>query len=318
MYRIIILAAPAVLLLVSGAALAQNCCSPAVSQQGVLGETTALPQTLEAALHYEHLRSRDKYEGSTKVDDPEKTEAGWDRVLLTLAYGVVPRVSVAAVVPYVRKEKSWYLYQHDLWKVNQTEGFGDCIVLARFSVVERTFVNFREVAVGLGFKAPTGSTDKRDAGLSIPLELQPGTGSWDYLGSLSFYQGFKKVDLIAGATYVLTTEYEGYEFGDQLSYQVTANLHATGRLDLSAGLSGIVRGRDIGLSGEVYSTGQHQLFAVPGVHYQIIPKFLRLQAFFEYPVYQHFNGRQLAGDFNLRFSASFSIPFSHEEVIDDE
>jgi len=307
----------ALLLSLGGAVNAQNCCSPSVSQQGVLGETTALPHTLEVALHYEHLRSRDKYQGSTRVDDPELTKTDWDRVLLTLAYGIVPRVSVAAIVPYAYKEKSRYLYQHDLFKINESEGFGDCMALARLSLIERTFVNYRELAVGLGVKMPTGSTDKRKAGLSIPLELQPGTGSWDYLGSLSFYQGFEAVDFIGGATYVLTTAHEGYEFGDQLSYQGTANVHFLRRCDISAGVSGVVRGKDRENNKELLNTGRHQVWFIPGVHYQLIPNILRVQAFFEWPIYQDFDGEQLGSDFNLRFSVAYSIPFSGEQSEED-
>lgn len=311
-----------VLFLSPGSVAAQNCCSPAVSQQGVLGETTALPHTLELSVHFERLRSEGKYEGSEKVADPTGTRAEWNMATVSAAYGIIPRLSAAAVIPYVWKEKSWYLSSLDDRLVKKAEGLGDVILLARFSPVERTFVNYREVSVGLGIKLPTGPVDRSYLGGTVARELQPGTGSWDYLGSLSLYQGYEPVDFIVGATYLLTTEdqsaeYGDYEFGDQLSYQLTANFHPTSRVDLSAGFSGIARGKDR-MAGECNeATGRHQVWFVPGVHVQAIPKIMRVQAFFELPVYQHFNGKQLGSDFNLRFAASFTIPFAGEELEDE-
>ncbi len=312
-----------ILLISPGLVGAQNCCSPSVSQQGVLGETTALPHTLEISFHYEYLRSRGKYEGANKIEDPENTKTDWDRMTVSAAYGIVPRLSAAVVFPYVWKEKSRYLPpDYDLLLEKAAEGIGDLIFLIRLSPLERTFVNYREFSIGLGIKAPTGSVDRRAAGFPILRELQPGTGSWDYLGSLSFYQGYEPVDFIVGATYLLTTEHvsskrDNYKFGNQLSYQLTANFHPTSRFDISAGFSGIVNGKDRVLGRSINSTGRHQVWFVPGVHFQAIPEVMRLQAFFELPVYQYFNGQQLGSDFNLHFAASFSIPFAGEDIEDE-
>jgi hypothetical protein len=41
---------------------------------------------------------------------------------------------------------------------------------------------------------------------------------------------------------------------------------------------------------------------------QVIPKKMRLQAYFEHPVYQHFNGVQLGSDYNFRLSVAYVLP----------
>ena len=79
-----------------------------------------------------------------------------------------------------------------------------------------------------------------------------------------------------------------------------------------------IAGRDRQDGEEVYSSGRHQIWLVPGLHYQVIPATMRLQLFGELPLYQHFCGEQLGSDFNLRFSASFSIPFAGEETFEEE
>ena len=67
----------------------------------------------------------------------------------------------------------------------------------------------------------------------------------------------------------------------------------------------------------VSPTARHQLWFVPGVKFQVIPGVLGLQAYFEYPIYQYFNGEQLGGDFNFRLTATYSLPLKKSDE-DDE
>ncbi|MEW5924291.1 MAG: hypothetical protein AB1746_09910, partial [Candidatus Zixiibacteriota bacterium] len=214
-------------------AYGQNCCAPAVPQQGVLGETVALPHTLEIGLHYEYLRSTSKYEGSDEIDDPNLTKAIWKRATLTLAYGILPKFGVSAIIPYIWKYKDLYIPAADIWANNKTDGLSDITIFARYSPLARSFVNFRELSVGFGVKIPTGATDRQNFNFTLPEELQPGTGSWDYNFSLSYYQGFEPVDFYLSGIYLLTTEYEDYKFGNQFSYLLSSNFHLREWLDIT-------------------------------------------------------------------------------------
>lgn len=310
-------AAGVYVLVVSCAGLGQNCCAPSVPQQGVLGETAALPQTLEVGLHYQYLRSRGFYEGSEGVDNPDNRETDWHQAVLTLAYGIRNGLSVSGIVPYAWKHRTKRADDFS-WKIDQrSDGIGDVTLLLRFSPITRSFVDFRELSFGLGVKLPTGSTSCRDEyGLLLIEELQPGTGSWDFQASISYYQGYELVDFIVSGTYILTSEHDqsvlgntvSYEFGDQFSYLLASNFHVAGGIDLSAAFSGIVRARDRDMGEEVFATGRHQLWFIPGIKAQVIPYTLGLQLYYEHPIYQHFNGSQLGSDYNVRFSAVLTVP----------
>jgi len=290
---------------------AQNCCAPAVPQQGVMGETVALPNVLDIGLHYEYLRSRQMRDCCGPVDDPANTRSDWKRVTLTLSYGVIPRLSLGAVLPYLWKEKTRAVAGRDI--ALASDGIGDITAVVRFSLIERSFVNYRELSVGAGVKIPTGATDREQFNTLLAQELQPGTGSWDFLTSLSFYQGFEPVDFYLSGTYVRTGEYEKYRFGNHLSYALTANLHLHQRLDLVGRITGSVLARDRYDGNEVDNTGRHQVWFSPGLQWQAVPIYLRLHAFFEQPLYQNFKGHQLGSDYNLRLSATFSIPLASSE-----
>ncbi len=292
------------LLFLPASGRAQNCCAPAVPQQGVLGEMVALPHMLEIGLHYELLRSGKMYEGSKIISDPANTKAYWKRATLTAAYGIFRQLSVSAIIPYAWKKKELTAVGSE----NTTRGIGDITLMLRFSPLTRSFVDFRELSLGLGVKLPTGSVDERNFGFLLPEELQPGTGSWDYNGSLSYYQGFELVDFIISGTYLLTTSHNGYEFGNQFSYILASNFHLGDRLDFSAALFGMLRGKDQERGEDVHSTGRHQLWFMPGLKVQIIPDVLGLQAYYEHPLYQHFNGIQLGSDYNIRMTAVYMLP----------
>jgi hypothetical protein len=292
---------------------AQNCCAPTVPQQGVLGEISALPQALEIGFHYELLRSAEMYDGSKTTYDPSNTKVRWHRATMTAAYGIFRSLSVSAIVPYTWKKKTKYLTSLDLHLENSADGIGDITVIARYSPIMRSFVNYRELSVGLGVKAPTGSVDEENSGIRLSEELQPGTGSWDFDGSFSYYQGFEQVDFLLSGTYLLTTSHKAYRFGNQFSYILASNFHIREYLDLSLSLLGLSRSRD-NISGiNIYSTGRDQLWLSPGARFQILPDKLSLQAYYEHPIYQRFNGIQLGSDYNVRLSAIYTMQLKETE-----
>jgi hypothetical protein len=293
-------------------ALAQNCCAPAVPQQGVVGETVALPYTLQIGVHFEMLRSGDLYHESDQIDDPAQIESDWERASLALSYGLSRRFSLGIVAPFVWKEKSKLLSSSDTRIANSSDGLGDLILQARYALSPRDWSNFREFSVGLAVKTPTGATDVRISGLLLPQELQPGSGSWDVYGSLSYYQGWDPADLLLSATYALTTEYEGYRFGNQFSFLFSGVKHFHERLDVSLAASGSLKAKDEQGGNSLESTGREQVWLVPGIQYTALLEKLHFYLYFELPVYQHFNGTQLGSEFNLRFSATYALPLGSE------
>jgi hypothetical protein len=289
---------------------AQNCCAPAVPQQGVLGETVVLPYTLEIGIHYEVMRSKEI--NPLCCGNTRNKKADWERATLTVSYGLLRRLSVGLIVPYEWKENSWDF--GDMRIVKASDGVGDMTALLRFSLIPRDYVTYREFSLGLGLKMPTGATDRYDTeGLLLAEELQPGTGSWDYQMALSFYQGFEPVDFTISGNYIITSQYDNYEFGNQFYYLLSSSYHLIPRLDISAALSGVVRDRDRDGGAIVENTGRHQIWLEPGVQYQLMTEFLRVQGFVAVPVYQQFDGTQLGGKYNLRFSVSALIPLKKSE-----
>ena len=107
----------------------------------------------------------------------------------------------------------------------KSSGIGDISVL-----VNRVFLKNEEgkikhlLLAGLGIKAPTGqhtglsTLDK----LGLP-NMQPGSGSWDFIANANYTLGYKKTGINLDAAYTLTTvdKYQ-YKYGNRLNSGLTA------------------------------------------------------------------------------------------------
>jgi hypothetical protein len=227
---------------------------------------------------------------------------------LTLSYGLMSRLSLTAVTPYIWQCKRRYVLAVGQWLESTGDGLGDVTLLVRYSPLARSFVNFRELSLGVGLKCPTGVTDRRNYNFLLPEELQPGSGSWDIPLAVSHYQGFERIDFYLSTSYLLTGTHNSYKFGEQFSYLASANLHVASRVDASLALSGVARAKDRQAGEKLGSTGRHQLWLVPGIQIELLTELLTLQTYAEIPIYQHFSGMQFASDFNLRVTAVSTMP----------
>ena len=127
--------------------------------------------------------------------------------------------TVFTEIPYVIR-RSKEVEDGTILGFNQeSEGWGDLFLFgdyAFFKEEEKT-ASF----VG-GVKFPTGSTDEvNSVGDKFGLELQPGTGSFDYVVGGVYKQQMDRIDLLANAVYVFKTEgARDFEFGDIFSTSI--------------------------------------------------------------------------------------------------
>ena len=102
-----------------------------------------------------------------------------------------------------------------------TDGLGDTGLYALVRLLES---NGHHVHAGLGFSAPTGSVDQKDdEGRFTHYMMQLGSGTWDFLPSLTYTGGMNAWAWGAQASGIIRLEEKnesGFRFGDAL--QLTA------------------------------------------------------------------------------------------------
>jgi len=133
------------------------------------------------------------------------------------------RWNTVLIVPYVQNTQ----YINDFARFN-VNGVGDPMVLQRFQLYntklsEDTSKLVHRVTIGIGVKIPLGSIEKKFLYGTPNLDLQPGTGSWDGLISLSYVVRKQKFGLILNSNYKLNTANQNkYQYGNTMN--VTSNV----------------------------------------------------------------------------------------------
>jgi hypothetical protein len=118
---------------------------------------------------------------------------------LGVAYGVTHHLTIAAELPYVRRDHLREGTSDGVEDLGSVSGLGDVSLLAKYRLTEGEKYGFAFIAGG---KLPTGSTHKRSPdGERLETEHQPGTGSWDAVVGASAAAPLGPVTLTASALY---------------------------------------------------------------------------------------------------------------------
>ncbi|MDO8580749.1 MAG: hypothetical protein Q7S13_04650 [Candidatus Omnitrophota bacterium] len=135
---------------------------------------------------------------------------------LVLGGNLGEALSVSAEIPYVIRH-SIEVEDHDILGSKQkSEGLGDIFLIGQYALSKQEASKFNVVA---GVKFPTGGTEeKNSAGTTFESELQPGSGSFDYLVGGIYKHTSGPWALTGNLAYVFKTEGDhDFEFGDLLS-----------------------------------------------------------------------------------------------------
>jgi len=133
------------------------------------------------------------------------------------------RWNTVVVLPFVQNEQ----HINAVAKYNVT-GIGDPMVIQRFQLygtklTEDTTSFVHRVTMGIGVKLPLGSIEKEFLLGKPNLDLQPGTGSWDALISMSYVVRKQKFGFVFNSNIKLNTPNKNnYQYGN--TRNVTANV----------------------------------------------------------------------------------------------
>jgi hypothetical protein len=238
------------------------------------------------------LRPRVLLEAKRILPDFHSDIDGFDRSLqMDVTYGLGSRVNLSASVPLAL----WQAHEvsHGTFRGEYgTEGLGDTLVGARFALRPRRLV------AGFAVKLPTGDHEvpgEFGGGIQDPI-LQPGTGAFDFVGSLQYGWRIDRLGLSASAagSYQLTTTNDlDYRFGNQAIATLGVARPLVGRLAASLQAKLYHQGRNQYLGEGVPSTGGTFVYLNPGVRVSAAKGF-SLYAFLLLVPYRHVNEAQLA------------------------
>ncbi len=282
------------------------------------GQALAAPQTFNTALPVAEgeavFREQFLYRKADDDPGPANRDLEVSGGISVLAYGVTSDLTLFGMLPYLDKSLD-LTTPADARITRGTSGFGDARIFARYTMYQKDGRgrSFR-IAPFAGIELPTGDDDGRDSFGRLPQPLQSGSGSWDpFLGVVSTFQTLD-FQFDAQIAYKANTKANGFEFGDELRLDASAQYRVWPR-ELRGGVPGFLyTGLEVNFlhrdNNRVAGTddphsGGESLFLAPTLQY--VTKRWVLEGAVQVPVWQDLNGQALEDDMTVR--AGFRLNF---------
>lgn len=141
---------------------------------------------------------------------------------VSLSYGITDVLTLNVLLPYMEtiNVRAGELVgdQGEIHPHGDVNGIGDISTLLQYKILDD---EKNKIALLAGIKVPTGKTDIQDEGEVLELDLQPGSGSWDYYAGAVLSKEFNDFSLHSNILYKYTTKGDlDSELGNVFSYNL--------------------------------------------------------------------------------------------------
>ncbi len=254
------------------------------------------------------------YEGTNYLEDNTRNRIS-QSILMQADYGVSEKFSLSGLFTYISQERNISAYQGATNTVSAS-GIGDALLLIKYNLIPLTILKEQELSFGLGTKIPLGKSDLTSNGVLLPADMQPGTGSWDFILWSYYSQGrlFElPLNLVINFSYRQngTNERFGnnngsYKFGNELITQLGFSYRTDLPIDFTLFTRMRTTGKDQFLENPIPNTGGNWLYLVPGINIKV-NRSIVFRITSEIPIYRNLNGTQLTTTFTTAASIYYTI-----------
>lgn len=300
----------------------QTCCSGGVPLSSNLGLPPEEGRTLQINVNYDMNVLQTLKSGREVLQDDSRTRRTHS-ILLQTGYSLTDRFSVDALFSWVRQERAIRQFGNE--DFTATNGLGDAVFLLKYKLI--TISQNQTVVTGaVGVKAPLGPSDlRRDDGLTINADLQPGSGAWD---GVFWLQGLHNLGVRPSMSFSTTAVYAAkgknkdyldrqvYQFGNefQLITGVSDRL-LIGKAVIDPSVS--LRFRHVLPNRlqeqDVPSTGGKWLFFTPSASYWInAGNAVTLKI--EWPLFVDITGTQVSPTYRLNIGFYRNVSFKKRQL----
>lgn len=174
----------AVLVISAAWAHGQSCCGGTGTFLGGMERAGLGTGTLTAAAVYNYTAMERTLNGAARVPNPNGSIAYAHALNVELEFAPVERWSFLVVLPFSDKVRTINVATGNttLYQRYHAAGTSDMFGIIKYALVPASALSPWSLAVGGGVKAPTGDYRIEENGVEQPIDVQPGTSSWDLLG----------------------------------------------------------------------------------------------------------------------------------------
>lgn len=256
-------------------------------------ETFELGKSLDGPKHLDHFTERGEVKELFTVHE------------MVVNYHIAGNWHVTAAIPMVNTYRSIDgVTKYDIY------GLGDPWLLLRNQQSWERNNGKLWLALGVGAKMPLGRTDYREEGELVDLDMQPGSGSWDALFSLSVVREYQRLFVLAQATGSYMGESpDEYRYGNSLTTGTSIGYHLTKdtsyETSVLLGTSVEVQGRDK-TNNERTGEGSTTVYADAGLQVQLNKRLIGSVSA-QRAIITEIDDRQLPTIYKLRTSLRYTF-----------
>jgi hypothetical protein len=286
---------------------AQTCCSGGVPLSGNLGLPPESSGTWQLSISYDRNVLKTLLNGSSVLEDDAR-ERITQSFLVQTGYSFNSRWSADFFFSYVEQQRTIRQFRNE--DHVSTAGLGDAALLLKYNVFDPLSHDFL-LTLASGIKMPTGRSDlRREDGIPLNADLQPGSGSWDgvFWANTIYKFGFRpSMNISSTAIFSLkgtNNQYLGeqsYRFGNEIQWLLSVNdnfLVGTKLLDASIVFRYRKALKDKFNTLEMPNTGGTWVFIAPGIAYNFSPK-VAINGSLELPVFSEVQGTQVSPTYRI-------------------
>jgi hypothetical protein len=261
-----------------------------------------------ASATYTYKSRGSLFRGSNEISDPQNRQLDEYRIVASVDHGFRPDLTASLLVPYVSRTLDTN------GQDSSGSGLGDVAFLIKYRAWKKDWKrSAAHFALIGGMEAPTGTTNERDNGALLPPSLQPGSGSWDPFAGILTNVNLDRFRFAGVLFYKANSEgAQDFEEGDFLAVEIDGGYRfyhkpypgPSANVKVGFQWRHQERSKQNGVSQA--NSGSDEIVLRTGLTWHPIPR-LDITSSVDLPLYQNFNGEQLARDIRVFFG--FGVRF---------
>ena len=275
------------------------------ANMGLLDKKLLMVSTFYRFTYADHyLAGHKAYDGTMGI----LKDANFNYCGILAGYGLSDKLTLEAEGGYFINKTQRYKFND-----NQLKGYG----LSNLVVSLKPLLYFNaekhfEVSAALGASLPFSRSLQQVNGVTLPIDIQPSTGSFGMVGQLYLIKENSYLAtryFIAGRVEKYFKNNQDFLFGNIYSLSgffskhFGREQHKIKHITAIIQVRGQIKDRNIRAGKVVDASGNFLVFVAPQVNFNV-SEFYNLSVFAELPAYQYFNEIQLANRISVGFTLS--------------
>lgn len=290
-----------------------QCCSMGNPLAGLAKVDDTVARQLQLNVYFKHGYNDTYFRKNVKlINYGIYSESGYDFVGLAISYAVNGRFTLEHENGYYLRKEIRYINPELDALVKNGYGWSNGMLGFKYMLVALDNERVR-VYGGAGIKYPYSRELFSIQNVDLPIELQPSTGAWGYMGQLLISKQINSTSILSlghRSEFNLKNKFD-YQYGSMHTSILSLDGKLNRNVFYSAGVRSEYKVSDkTPTNAKLASEGSNLLILAPRIGYSL--KGFSIALFGDVPVYKYYFGEQLSIQYAVGLSVSKSLSLARK------